>query len=107
MRIKGLTRIFSGLRASYMPGRAPLCPKHRPPQPQNPRHSPWRQALSLVQCCLTGAGLPGRVPINACEASLAMMGDVMVAGSTTMLVPDEVLHPIGKIQPVLIGWNLP
>jgi len=36
-----------------------------------------------------------------------MMGDVMVAGSTTMLVPDEVLHPIGKIQPVLIGWNLP
>ena len=23
------------------------------------------------------------------------------------LVTDEVLHPIGKIQPLLIGWNLP
>ena len=27
--------------------------------------------------------------------------------STTTLVTDEVLHPIGKIQPLLIGWNLP
>ena len=36
-----------------------------------------------------------------------MTGDVMVAVSTPTLVPDEVLHPIGKIQPVLIGWNLP
>ena len=36
VRIKGLTRISSGSRASYMPGRAPLCPKRRPPQPQHP-----------------------------------------------------------------------
>ena len=36
-----------------------------------------------------------------------MTGDVMVAVSTPTLVPDEVLHPIGKSQPVLIGWNLP
>ena len=43
---------------------------------QNPRHSPWRQALSLVQCCLTGAGLPGGVPINGVGASPAMTGEV-------------------------------
>ena len=36
MRIKGLTRIFSGLRATNTPGQAPLCPKRRPPQPQPP-----------------------------------------------------------------------
>ena len=29
------------------------------------------------------------------------------ASATTTLVTDEVLHPIGKIQPLLIGWNLP
>jgi len=31
----------------------------------------------------------------------------MVAGSEMTLVADEVLHPIGKIQPLPIGWNLP
>ena len=36
VRIKALTRIFSGSRASYTPGRAPLCPKRSPPQPQPP-----------------------------------------------------------------------
>ena len=28
-------------------------------------------------------------------------------GSTILLVTEEVLHPIGKIQLLLIGWNLP
>ena len=36
MRIKGLTRKFSGSRATNTPGPAPLCPKRRPPQPQPP-----------------------------------------------------------------------
>ncbi|EDN81392.1 hypothetical protein ACTODO_01865 [Schaalia dentiphila ATCC 17982] len=31
----------------------------------------------------------------------------MVASSETTLVIDGVLHPIGKIQPLLIGWILP
>ena len=34
--IKGLTRIVSGLRAKYMPGRALLCPTSRPSEPQHP-----------------------------------------------------------------------
>jgi len=40
VRIKGLTRIFSGSRATSTPGQAPLCPKRRQPQPQNPRYYP-------------------------------------------------------------------
>mgnify|MGYP006943352832 CR=1 FL=1 len=36
MRIKGLTRIFSGLRASYMPGQASVCPTRRLSQLQHP-----------------------------------------------------------------------
>ena len=56
---------------------------------------------------LTGAGLPGGVPINAGRVSPAMMGAIAVTSSASVLVADEVLHPIGKIQPVLIGWNLP
>ena len=68
MRIKGFTRIFSGLHVSYVPGRAQL---------------------------------------NVGEASPAMTGDVAVTSSASVLVADEVLHPIGKIQPLLIGWNLP
>ena len=30
-----------------------------------------------------------------------------VCGSVLALVPDEVLHLIGKVQPLLIGLNLP
>ena len=30
-----------------------------------------------------------------------------VRGSALALVPDEVLHLIGKVQPLLIGLNLP
>ena len=30
-----------------------------------------------------------------------------VRGSALTLVPDEVLHLIGKVQPLLIGLNLP
>ena len=30
-----------------------------------------------------------------------------VRGSALALVTDEVLHPIGKVQPLLIGLNLP
>ena len=75
---------------------------------QKPRHSPRRQALSLVQCCLTGAGLPGGVPINAGRALPTQRQRApRAAGSEMMLVADEVLHPIGKIQPLLIGLNLP
>jgi len=44
----------------------PTTHRQRGSHGAKPRHSPWRQALSLVQCCLTGAGLPGGVPINAC-----------------------------------------
>mgnify|MGYP000992016735 CR=1 FL=1 len=165
-RIKGLTRIVSGLRAKYTPGRALLCPTSRPPEPQhpvinvfhrgglrcgclttqnrdlitenrdltatkrggnctirgttrrqhaegsvlvlqNPRHYPWGQAPSLAQCSLTGAVLPGRVPINAGRASPAMTGRSRAASSATRLVPDGVLHPIGKIQSLLIRLNLP
>ena len=36
VRIKGLTRIFSGSRATNTPGQAPLCPKRGPSQPQHP-----------------------------------------------------------------------
>ena len=36
MRIKGLTCMFRGSRATNTPGPAPLCPKRRPPQPQPP-----------------------------------------------------------------------
>ena len=54
---------------------------------QNPRHYPWCNApslgngakpppLPLVQCSLTGAVLPGGVPINAGRASPAMTGEV-------------------------------
>ena len=31
----------------------------------------------------------------------------MITKSVMKLVTDEVLHPIGKIQPLLIGLNLP
>ena len=74
---------------------------------QNPRDYPWRHAPSRVQYPHCGAELPGGVPINAGEASPAMTGNAMVTSSTTRLVADEVLHPIGKIPPLLIGWNLP
>ena len=33
---RGLTRIFSGLRASSTRGLAPLCPDRRPPRPRQP-----------------------------------------------------------------------
>ena len=36
MRIKGLTRMFRGLRANNTPRQAPLCPKRRPPRPKQP-----------------------------------------------------------------------
>ena len=34
-------------------------------------------------------------------------GNERDTGSTILLVTEEVLHPIGKIQLLLIGWNLP
>ena len=79
---------------------------------QNPRHYPWGHTPSLASGSLTGAtpltgaGLPGGVPINAGGASPAD-GASWVASPTTRLVVDEVFHPIGKIQPLLIGWNPP
>jgi len=37
----------------------------------------------------------------------APTGTLSAPSSATTLVTDEVLHPIGKIQPLLIGLNLP
>ena len=50
--------------------------------------------LYLVQCCRVS-------PIEHWREALS------ATNSTTTLVTDEVLHPIGNIQPLLIGWNLP
>ena len=36
VRVMGLTRMFSGSRASDIPGQAPLRPQRRPPCPQHP-----------------------------------------------------------------------
>ena len=47
-----------------------------------------------MQCCRVS-------PIEHWQEALS------ATHSTTTLVTDEVLHPIGKIQPLLIGWNLP
>ena len=69
---------------------------------QNPHHYPWCHAPSPMQRC------SARVPINAGEVSPATMGGRSRAvSSATMPVADEVLHPIGKIQPLLIGLTLP
>ena len=38
---------------------------------------------------------------------MCRLGSSRTASSATTLVTDEVLHPIGKIQPLLIGLNLP
>ena len=41
------------------------------------------------------------------EHVVCWLGAIRRASSATTLVTDEVLHPIGKIQPLLIGLNLP
>ena len=80
---------------------------------QNPRHYPWGHTPSLASGSLTGAtpltgaGLPGGVSIYAGRRRQQRWGRSRTVGSATRLVADEVLHPIGKIQPLLIGWNLP
>ena len=43
MRIKGTTRIFRGPHARNRPYQVTLCPKHRPPRPQNPVFSVFTQ----------------------------------------------------------------
>ena len=48
MRIKGLTRIFSGSRASYTPLRALLCPTRTPAQPQQPNFNVFTEAVCDV-----------------------------------------------------------
>ena len=53
-------------------GIAPIEPRHAGRMllmVQNPHHYPWCHAPPLVQCTLTGAALPGGVPINAGKAS--------------------------------------
>ena len=42
--------------------------------------------------------------VLACLPRLKLRG---VRGSALALVPDEVLHLIGKVQPLLVGLNLP
>ena len=80
---------------------------------QNPRHYPWGHTTSLASGSLTGAtpltgaGLPGGVSIYAGRRRQQRWGRSRTVGSATRLVADEVLHPIGKIQPLLIGWNPP
>ena len=54
----------------------------------------WCNAPYLVQCCRVS-------PIEHWQETLS------ATNTTTTLVTDEVLHPIRKIQPLLIGWNLP
>ena len=49
----------------------------------------------------------GRAQLNVGEASPAMAGASWSASPAKTLVADEVLHPIGKIQHLPIGWNLP
>ena len=62
VRIKGLTRMFRGLRANNTPRQAPLCPKRRPPRPQPPvftgfrrgglhfgRHTAARRGLAVTE----------------------------------------------------------
>ena len=44
---------------------------------------------------------------NAGRVSPAITGKVMSGQLRDEACADEVLHPIGKIQPLLIGWNLP
>ena len=51
----------------------------------------------LARPCLARAGAPA-VP--------QAMGSG-ARGSALALAADEVLHPIGKVQPLLIGLNLP
>ena len=50
---------------------------------------------------------PGRPPASSVLARLPRLKLRGVRGSALALVPDEVLHPIGKVQPLLIGLNLP
>ena len=50
---------------------------------------------------------PGLVPASSMLARLARLKLRGVHGSALALVTDEVLHLIGKLQPLLIGLNLP
>ena len=60
-----------------------------------------------VYCDVRGASR--RNGCSAARSGLVERGQGMwlTARSATILVTDEVLHPIGKIQPLLIGLNLP
>ena len=51
------------------------------------------------------AGAPA--PASSVLARLPRLKLRGVRGSALTLVPDEVLHLIGKVQPLLIGLNLP
>ena len=43
MRLKGLTCMFKGSHASSTPRQTPVCPKRRPPRPQQPVFSLFRR----------------------------------------------------------------
>ena len=47
------------------------------------------------------------VPASSMLARLPRLELRGVRGSALAFVTDEVLHPIGKVQPLLIGLNLP
>ena len=58
MRIKGLTRMFRGLRANGVRCLAPLCPKRRPPRPQQPVVTGFRRGgLHFGPHCRQSGGI--------------------------------------------------
>ena len=95
MSIKGLTRIFSGSRATNTPGQAPLCPKRRPPQPQPPIFSVFHR----------GGLRFGRLTAPNCDLTATKRGDLHHEGRDTPATRRRVAPNGAKPPPP--AWRAP
>ena len=83
MRIKGLTRMFRGLRANNTPRETHSCPKRRPPRPERPILSVFRRG-----------GLQfGQRTTSHCGLTAANRGNPTIRGTTRRQPPPNAAKP--------------